>query len=79
MFICPIVLTSENASDALKGRVLEQSLADLNKDDEQAFRKFILKVDEVSGRNCLTNFYGMDFTSDKLLSLIHMSEPTRRS
>ncbi|PKI83376.1 Rps1p [Malassezia vespertilionis] len=60
----------KNADDALRGRILEQSLADLNKDDEQAFRKFQLRIDEVQGRNCLTNFYGMDFTQDKLRSLV---------
>ncbi|CAD6585146.1 MAG: ribosomal 40S subunit protein S1B [Cyphobasidiales sp. Tagirdzhanova-0007] len=60
----------KNANDALKGRVMEFSLADLNKDDEQAFRKIKLRVDEVQGKNCLTSFYGMDFTSDKLRSLV---------
>ncbi|PWN29743.1 ribosomal protein S3Ae [Jaminaea rosea] len=60
----------KNANDALKGRIIESSLADLNKDDEQAFRKFRLRVEEVQGRTCLTNFYGMDFTSDKLRSLV---------
>ena len=50
--------------------MIEQSLADLNKDDEQSFRKFSLKVDEVQGRNCLTSFYGMNFTTDKLRSLV---------
>ncbi|CAG8635889.1 9812_t:CDS:2, partial [Cetraspora pellucida] len=37
----------KNANDALKGRVFEVSLADLNKDEEQAFRKIKLRVDEV--------------------------------
>jgi len=60
----------KNANDALEGRILESSLADLNKDDEQAFRKFRLRIDKVQGRTCLTNFYGMDFTSDKLRSLV---------
>jgi ribosomal protein S3AE len=60
----------ENANDALKGRIMEASLADLNKDDEQAFRKFKLRIEEVQGRTCLTNFYGMDFTQDKLRSLV---------
>jgi small subunit ribosomal protein S3Ae len=27
-------------------------------------------VDEVQGKNCLTNFHGLDFTSDKLRSLV---------
>lgn len=61
---------TENANDALKGRILEASLADLNKDDEQAFRKFKLRIEEVQGKTCLTNFYGMDFTQDKLRSLV---------
>ncbi|CAB4403542.1 unnamed protein product [Rhizophagus irregularis] len=60
----------KNANDALKGRVFEVSLADLNKDEEQAFRKIKLRVDEVQGKNLLTNFHGMDFTSDKLRSLV---------
>lgn len=60
----------KNAADGLKGRVIELSLADLNKDDEQSFRKIKLRIDEVNGKNCLTNFHGMDFTSDKLRSLV---------
>ena len=59
-----------NANDSLKGRILEVSLADLNKAEELAFRKIKLRVDEIQGRNCLTNFHGMDFTSDKLRSLV---------
>ena len=27
-------------------------------------------MDDVQGRNCLTNFYGMDFTQDKVRSLV---------
>jgi hypothetical protein len=50
---------SENSADSLKGRILELSLADLNKDEEQAFRKIKLRVDEVSGKSCLTNFHGV--------------------
>jgi len=60
----------KNANDALKGRIVEISLADLQKDEEQAFRKIKLRVDEIQGKNCLTTFYGMDFTSDKLRSLV---------
>ncbi|RUS26678.1 S-phase-specific ribosomal protein cyc07 [Jimgerdemannia flammicorona] len=60
----------ENANDSLKGRVVEVSLGDLSKDEERAFRKIKLRVDEIQGKNCLTNFHGMDFTSDKLRSLV---------
>jgi len=60
----------KNANDSLKGRIVEVSLADLSKDEEQSFRKIKLRIDEVQGKNCLTNFYGMDFTSDKLRSLV---------
>lgn len=45
-------------------------MADLQKDEDHAFRKIKLRVDEVQGKNCLTNFHGLDFTSDKLRSLV---------
>nr|AII77164.1 40S ribosomal protein S3aE [Aspergillus glaucus] len=54
----------------LKGRISEVSLADLQNDEDHAFRKVKLRVDEVQGKNCLTNFHGMDFTTDKLRSLV---------
>jgi small subunit ribosomal protein S3Ae len=57
------------ASDYLKGRVFESSHADLQ-EDEIAYRKFKMVAEEVQGRNILTNFHGMDLTSDKLRSLI---------
>jgi small subunit ribosomal protein S3Ae len=60
----------KNANDSLRGRVIEVSLGDLNKDEEQSFRKIKLRIDEIQGKNCLTNFHGMDFTSDKLRSLV---------
>jgi len=58
------------ASEQLKGRVFEVSLADLQKNEEDAYRKIRLRVEDVQGRNCLTNFWGMDFTTDKLRSLV---------
>ncbi|MGH0135848.1 UNVERIFIED_CONTAM: hypothetical protein FKN15_037885 [Acipenser sinensis] len=56
------------ASDGLKGRVFEVSLADLQ-NDEVAFRKFKLMTEDVQGKNCLTNFHGMDLTRDKMCSM----------
>jgi len=58
------------ASEALKGRVMEVSLADLQKNEDDAYRKMRLRVEDVQGRNCLTQFWGMDFTADKLRSLV---------
>jgi len=59
------------AKDSLLGRVFEVSLADLKPNSEDdAFRKFKLKIQDVQGRQALTNFHGMDMTSDKLRSLI---------
>jgi len=57
--------------DYLIGRVFEVSLGDLkDQAEDDAFRKFQLKAEEVSGQNLLTNFYGMDITTDKLRSLV---------
>lgn len=55
------------ASDYLKGRVFEVSLADLQKDidPERSFRKFRLIAEDVQDRNVLCNFHGMDLTTDK--------------
>lgn len=60
----------KSANDALKGRIIEVSLADLQNDEDHSFRKVKLRVDEVQGKKCLTNFHGLDFTSDKLRSLV---------
>jgi len=56
------------ASDSLKGRVFEVSLGDLGSESE--FRKFRLICEDVQENRCLTNFHGMDFTRDKLCSII---------
>jgi small subunit ribosomal protein S3Ae len=58
------------ATEELKGRVLEVNLADLNNDDDQAYKKVKLCIEDVQGRNCLTDFHGMTLTRDKLCSLI---------
>ena len=49
--------------------MFEVSLADLQ-DDEVTFRKFRLIAEEVQGRHVLTNFHGMNLTTDKLRSMV---------
>jgi small subunit ribosomal protein S3Ae len=50
------------ASDGLKGRVFEVSLADLQQDEDQAFRKIKLRAEDVQGKNVLTNFWVRTYT-----------------
>jgi small subunit ribosomal protein S3Ae len=60
------------SSDALKGRVFEVNVGDLN-ETKAAYKKLKLIVDdasETSTRTALTNFYGLDTTRDRLCSLI---------
>eukprot|EP00478_Filoreta_tenera_P001140 GABV01001150.1.p2 GENE.GABV01001150.1~~GABV01001150.1.p2 ORF type:complete len:256 (+),score=107.13 GABV01001150.1:36-803(+) len=65
------------AADNLKGRVVEVSYGDLKTEaEDQAFRKFSLKVEDVQGRACLTNFYGFDMATDKLKSLVKKNQTT---
>jgi len=62
---------TKNSRDSLIGRVFESSLGDLKPNGEDdAYRKFKLKVEDIQGNNCLTNFYGMNLTTDKLRSLV---------
>ena len=65
-------MLTEIASEGLKNRVFEVSLADLQNDQdaERSFRKFKLIAEEVQGRNVLTNFNGMVLTTDKLKSMV---------
>jgi small subunit ribosomal protein S3Ae len=59
------------ARDTLMNRVIKVSLGDLKVDgEEDAFRQFKLKVNAIQGKQCLTNFYGMDMATDKLKSLV---------
>jgi len=64
------------ASDGLKGRVFEFSLADLQNesDAERGFRKFKLIAEDVQGKNVLTTFHGMDLTTDKLRSMVKKNQ-----
>merc|ERR1711965_321335 len=43
------------AADQLKGRVLEMSLGDLNKNEDDAYRKMRLRVEDVQGKTVLCN------------------------
>merc|ERR1719454_583500 len=58
------------ASEEMKGRVFELNLADLNNDEDQASKKVRLAVEDVQGRNCLTDFHGMTITRDKQCALM---------
>lgn len=59
------------ARDSLVNRVFEASLGDLKENSEDdAFRQFRFKVEDVNGNQCLTSFYGMQLTTDKLRSLV---------
>lgn len=59
------------AADFLRGRVYESNLADLNKTagHDDAYRKVRFAVQEVQGRNLLTQFHSMEMTSDRMASL----------
>jgi small subunit ribosomal protein S3Ae len=68
---------NKTSKESLMGRVIEVALGDLqtnaaDKASEEAdtFRKIKLRVEEVSGSTVLTNFYGLDLTTDKLRSLV---------
>jgi len=59
------------ARDSLVGRVFQASYGDLKQNaEDEAFRKFKFRVEEVAGTQCLTAFNGMDLTTDKIRSLV---------
>merc|ERR1719277_1025787 len=47
------------ATEELKGRICEFNLADLQNDEDQSFKKIKLCIEEVQGKNCLTDFHGL--------------------
>jgi len=67
--MCNRTVGKKLARDNLMGRVFEVCLADLNDDEDQAYRKMRLRCEDVQGKNVLTQFCGMDMTRDKLCSL----------
>lgn len=60
------------ASENLRGRVFEVNQADLDNSTtkDAPFRKFKFAVQEIQGRNLLTQFHGLELTTDKVRSLI---------
>ncbi|RNF20155.1 40S ribosomal protein S3a [Trypanosoma cruzi] len=66
--ICNKTQGTKIAADYLRGRVYESNLADLNKTqgDDDAYRKVKFVVQEVQGRNLLTQFHSMEMTSDRV-------------
>ncbi|KAG6470850.1 hypothetical protein ZIOFF_071930 [Zingiber officinale] len=53
-------------SEGLNHRVFEGSLVDLQNDEDQTYSKIRLRAEDVQGKNVLTNFWGMNVTTDKL-------------
>ncbi|KAG2664687.1 hypothetical protein I3760_16G094900 [Carya illinoinensis] len=68
--LLPLLSLLQIASEGLKHRVFEVSMADLQDDEDHAYRKIKLRAEDVQGKNVLTNFWGMDFTTNKLRSLV---------
>jgi len=60
-----------NSRDSLLGRVMESSLGDLKEAaEDDAYRKFSFRIEDIQGPQCLTQFHGMCLTTDKLRSLV---------
>jgi len=58
------------ATDGLRHRVFQTFLSDLQGQPEHGHVKMRLRVEEIVGRNCLSQFYGMDTSVDKLRSMV---------
>merc|ERR1712188_290389 len=58
------------ASEGLKGSQVEVSLGDLQNNEDDAYRKIRLRIEDIQGKQVLCNFWGMDFTTDELRSLV---------
>merc|ERR1711982_215610 len=69
--VTPVNRTSGNniASENLKGRVVTLNLSELQGNEKYCHTNIKLKVKEVQGKHCLTNFYGLSYTTDKRKSL----------
>lgn len=60
----------KSSVDSLMGRVYEVNMADLQKDEDQAYRRVKLKCEDISGKNVLTNFHSLDFVRDRYCALV---------
>eukprot|EP00758_Cryptobia_borreli_P005687 Tbor_TRINITY_DN4964_c0_g1::TRINITY_DN4964_c0_g1_i2::g.9836::m.9836/K02984/RP-S3Ae, RPS3A; small subunit ribosomal protein S3Ae len=62
----------KQAADNLRGRVYEGNLADLTQSSnrDEPFRNLKFQVEEVVGRNLLTQFHSMHLTTDRVRSLL---------
>ena len=61
-----VIQSNEN----LQNRVYEICLADLNKNEDLAFKKIKFKGTELKNSCCSSEFYGMEITRDKLFSVV---------
>lgn len=70
--ICNKTQGTRIAADFLRGRVYETNLADLNQSagQDDAHRKVRFAVQEVQGRNLLTQFHSLEMTTDRMFSLL---------
>lgn len=61
-------------TDGLKGRICEFNLADLKEDEagksEDGHKKVKLEIQEIQGKNCLTDFHGLSLSRDKMCQMI---------
>ena len=55
--LCDSCVWFQIASEGLKHRVFEVSLADLQGDEDHSYRKIRLRAEDVQGRNVLTQFW----------------------
>ena len=69
--LCNKTIGTKVSAENLRGRVYEANLADLQKQTgDAAYRQIRLKVDDIVGRNAVTQFHGYRLTTDKLKSSI---------
>mmetsp|Transcript_51564 Transcript_51564/g.104967 ORF Transcript_51564/g.104967 Transcript_51564/m.104967 type:complete len:179 (+) Transcript_51564:205-741(+) len=64
------ITPSNHSVEKLKNRVYEVSVADLSRNEDLAYRKLKFKCNDYQNGSCLTGFYGMELTRDKLCSLV---------